>query len=71
MKYFILVNLVLSLIHIYEAKAKYDVEKAAYDKNLELYNAKKTAYEADLETKQAIEKYNADAKAKYLSLIHI
>ena len=48
-----------------EAKAKYDVEKAAYDKNLELYNAKKTAYEADLETKQAIEKYNADAKAKY------
>ena len=37
-------------------KAKYDVEKAAYDKNLELYNAKKTAYEADLETKQAIEK---------------
>ena len=36
----------------YNAKAKYDVEKAAYDKNLELYNAKKTAYEADLEKKR-------------------
>ena len=48
-----------------EAKAKYDVEKAAYDKNIELYKTKKAAYEVDLETKKAIEKYNADAKAKY------
>ncbi len=48
-----------------KAKAKYDV-KAAYDKNLELITLRKAAYEANLETKQAIEKYNADAKkAKY------
>ena len=47
------------------AKAKYDAEKAAYDKNIELYKTKKAAYEVELETKQAIEKYNADAKAKY------
>ena len=45
--------------------AKYNQEKAAYDKALEEYNTKKAAYDAKVAEKAAADKANADAKAKY------
>ncbi|MFS9138503.1 GbpC/Spa domain-containing protein [Streptococcus parasanguinis] len=50
----------------YQKKAaKYNQEKAAYDKVLEEYNAKKAAYDAKVADKAAADKANAEAKAKY------
>ena len=50
----------------YQKKAaKYNQEKAAYDKALEEYNTKKAAYDAKVAEKAAADKANADAKAKY------
>ena len=50
----------------YQKKAaKYNQEKAAYDKALEEYNAKKAAYDAKVADKAAADKANAEAKAKY------
>ena len=45
--------------------AKYNQEKAAYDKALEEYNAKKAAYDAKVAEKAVADKANAEAKAKY------
>ena len=50
----------------YQKKAaKYNQQKAAYDKALEEYNAKKAAYDAKVADKAAADKANAEAKAKY------
>ena len=50
----------------YQKKAaKYNQEKAAYDKALEEYNAKKAAYDAKVAEKAAADQANAEAKAKY------
>lgn len=45
--------------------AKYNQEKAAYDKALEEYNTTKAAYDAKVAEKAAADKANAEAKAKY------
>ena len=50
----------------YQKKAaKYNQEKAAYDKALEEYNTKKAAYDTKVAEKAAADQANADAKAKY------
>ena len=50
----------------YQKKAaKYNQEKAAYDKALEEYNATKAAYDAKVAEKAAADQANAKAKAKY------
>ena len=50
----------------YQKKAaKYNQEKAAYDKALEEYNATKVAYDAKVAEKAAADQANAKAKAKY------
>ncbi len=50
----------------YQKKAaKYNQEKAAYDKALEEYNATKATYDAKVAEKAAADKANAEAKAKY------
>ena len=45
--------------------AKYNQEKAVYDKALEEYNATKATYDAKVAEKAAADKANAEAKAKY------
>ena len=45
--------------------AKYNQEKAAYDKSLEEYNTTKAAYDAKVAEKAAADQANAEAKAKY------
>ena len=45
--------------------AKYNQEKAAYDKALEEYNTTKAAYDAKVAEKAAADQANAEAKAKY------
>jgi len=45
--------------------AKYNQEKAAYDKALEEYNTTKAAYDTKVAEKAAADQANAEAKAKY------
>lgn len=45
--------------------AKYNQEKAAYDKALEEYNTTKAAYDAKVAEKATADQANAEAKAKY------